>query len=98
VIDDEEAALALVDAARAWLRERAADGVTGPLSFTSDQEAGVLIDGFDRPGLTGRPWHPPHTADFLAIAGLEVTERRPSYRLDAGGHAILAEASRPTPD
>jgi hypothetical protein len=98
VADDEEAALALVDAARAWLREREANGFTGPLSFTPDQEAGVLIEGFDRPGLTGRPWHPPHTAAFLAAAGLEVTERRHSYRLDAGGHAIVAEASRPTPD
>ncbi len=45
--DDQEAATALLAAAEAWLRERGRDRMVGPMSFTTNDECGVLIDGFD---------------------------------------------------
>jgi GNAT superfamily N-acetyltransferase len=45
--DDAEAAAALYDAAADWLRERGRDRMVGPFSYTTNDECGVLIEGFD---------------------------------------------------
>src|ERR1700716_1648105 len=45
--DDPEAARALVDAAAAWLRERGRDRMVGPMDFTTNDECGLLVDGYD---------------------------------------------------
>jgi hypothetical protein len=84
-VDDAEVATALLDAAQAWLVDRGCTSMTGPLSFTADEEAGVLVAGHEAPGVTGRPWQPPHLAHHLAAAGLEVVEDRPTWRLPAAG-------------
>ena len=85
--DDEAAARALLDAARAW-----AGGVplVGPQGFLPDEERGVLVSGFSEPGTTGRPWHPPHVARLLSL--LPVAENVRAWRLDAGGPGALAAA------
>ena len=81
--DDAEVAALLFDAAQEWLGQRGASSMTGPLSFTAEQEAGVLVEGADVPGVTGRPWHPPHLARLLEQEGFEPTARHPSWRLPA---------------
>ncbi len=83
VDDDGAVAAALVDRARDWVRERGATTITGPVSFTVDDEAGVLAEGFEVSGLTGRPWHPPWSAAHLEAAGLHPDTDRPTWRLDA---------------
>lgn len=45
--DDAEAAQALLDAAEAWLRARGRDRMVGPMNFSTNDESGVLVDGFD---------------------------------------------------
>ncbi len=47
-IDDPEVATALFEAAEEWLRERKVDFVRGPLSFTINDEAGCLVQGFEK--------------------------------------------------
>jgi hypothetical protein len=92
VIDDDRAAAALLDAAAAWLTERGCTSMTGPASFTTGDEAGVQVAGFDEPGTTGRPWHPPWYADGLAAAGLRAVpgSARLTWRLPADGTETLA--------
>lgn len=62
-IDDREASAALFEAAEDWLRERGAEYARGPISFTLNDEAGCLVDGFDAPSMVamphGRPWFGP---------------------------------------
>ncbi|MGI8662650.1 MAG: hypothetical protein ACR2LQ_05490 [Acidimicrobiales bacterium] len=91
VIDDAAGTAALVEAAAAWLLERGCTSMTGPASFTLDDELGVLVSGFDVPGTTGRPWHPPWYGETLVAAGLEEVAgtRRGSWRLPATGGAQL---------
>jgi hypothetical protein len=48
-IDDPEVATALLGAAEDWLRARGRDTARGPMSFTINDEIGVLVEGFDRP-------------------------------------------------
>lgn len=86
VDDDAEVAAALVDAARAWLSERGCSSMTGPWSFTGEDEAGVLVAGHDIAGVTGRPWHPEHLARRLEEQGLRGDSDRPTWR-----HALLAD-------
>ena len=45
--DDPEAAAALLSAAEQWLRARERDRMVGPMDFTTNDECGVLIDGYD---------------------------------------------------
>jgi hypothetical protein len=87
VEDDAAAASLLVDAARTWLAGKGCTTMTGPLSFTADDEAGVLVEGFSAPGVTGRPWHPPWYGQHLEAAGLARAADLPTWRLstDAGG-------------
>jgi hypothetical protein len=80
-IDDEEVARSLVEAARAWLVDQGCDSMTGPTSFTAADEQGLLVDGFDAPGLTGRPWHPPSQARLLEDLGFQPVARRATWRL-----------------
>ena len=60
--DDPEVAGALLGAAEQWLRERGMERVRGPLSFSINEEAGLLVDGFDSPPVIlmpyGRPFYP----------------------------------------
>ena len=69
--DDPLVAGALLDAAEEWLRDRKRDRMVGPLSFsTNDQDAGLLVDGFDREPLILNQWTQPYYPGLLEGAGL----------------------------
>jgi len=55
--NDPESARALLQAAEAWLRERGAKEMVGPMSFTTNDECGLMIEGHDRPPIILNPWH-----------------------------------------
>ena len=87
VPDDGAVAGALLDAAQEWLDEQGARSMTGPVSWTPEDEFGVPVAGTEHRGLTGRPWRPSWYADQLRSAGLEPGEQRSTHRLatDAPG-------------
>ncbi len=58
--DDPEAVAALLDAAAGWLRARGRDRMIGPMDFTMNDEAGLLIEGFEREPMIKQPWQPPY--------------------------------------
>ena len=99
VDDDPAVAAALLDAAEAWLLERGAASMTGPVTLTAAQEAGVQVAGHDRPGRTGRPWHPPRLAEALLSRGFEVAATVETWRLPVSpgsGEFRPPERRRPT--
>jgi hypothetical protein len=63
--NDPEAARGLLGAAESWLRERKADTMVGPMSFTTNDEAGLMVDGHDRPPIILNPWHHPYYQSLL---------------------------------
>ena len=67
--DDPEAFGALLDAAEGWLRKRGRERVIGPMDFTTNDECGLLIDGYDRRPMILEPWHPRHYREKLERAG-----------------------------
>ncbi len=65
-----EVAGALLDAANGWLRERGRERILGPMDFTTNDEVGLLIDGFDEPSMILEPWHPPHYQGLIEGQGM----------------------------
>jgi hypothetical protein len=94
-IDDDSVAAALLDAACRWLDERGCTSMVGPLSYDLDEEAGVQVAGHEVPGLTGRPWHPPHLARLIEDRGGEPHRDHPTWRLDLDGAEVAGHAGQP---
>ncbi|HEX8067808.1 MAG TPA: hypothetical protein VF520_14915 [Thermoleophilaceae bacterium] len=69
--DDPEAAGALLDAAEGWLRSRGRDRMVGPMDFSMNDEAGLLIEGHDLWPMVKQPYHPRHYRRLLEGAGLQ---------------------------
>jgi hypothetical protein len=68
--DDPEAARALLDAAKGWLREHRRDRMVGPMDFTMNDESGVLIEGHEREPMIRQPWQHPYYQGLLEGAGM----------------------------
>ncbi len=68
--DDPETAKALLDAALEWVRARGRERILGPMDFTTNDECGLLVDGFDEPSMILEPWHPPYYRELLEGQGL----------------------------
>jgi hypothetical protein len=80
-VDDVEVGVALLAQAADWLREHGCTDMTGPVAFPAEGDPGVLVEGFDVAGTTGRSWHPPWYVDQLQAAGLARAEESRTWRL-----------------
>jgi GNAT superfamily N-acetyltransferase len=68
--DDADAAGALLGAAESWLRERGRDRMVGPMDFTTNDECGVLVDGYDKLPTVLTNWHHRYYPSLLEGYGL----------------------------
>jgi hypothetical protein len=68
-VDDQEVANALFTAAAAWLSARGLTVMRGPASFSTNDECGVLVDGFDTPPTVLNPHNPPYYVALMEQAG-----------------------------
>jgi hypothetical protein len=80
-IDDEAVSSALFDAARTWLKRRQATSISGPYSFSINEESGLLIDGFDTPAAMLMNQSQPYYAKLIEAAGLVKTMDTYAYRM-----------------
>ena len=71
VLEDPEAALSLLSAAEDWVREAGHDSILGPAQFSTNDEAFLLIDGFDDPPRALMTYNPPYYKDYIEAAGLK---------------------------
>ena len=67
--DDQETASALFATAETWLRARGMDKTLGPLSFSLNEEAGLLIEGFDQPPMVATTHALPYSGRLVESAG-----------------------------
>jgi hypothetical protein len=68
-VNDPEAAESLVNAASAWLLERGADTLRGPVNFSLNGIAGLLTEGFDLPPAVMMSYNPPYYRELLEGLG-----------------------------
>jgi GNAT superfamily N-acetyltransferase len=66
----QETAAALVEAAGGWLRDRGRTRMLGPMDFTTNDECGLLVEGFDVEPMILEPWHPPYYRELLEGLGM----------------------------
>jgi GNAT superfamily N-acetyltransferase len=71
---DGGAARALLDEVRARLRARGCDAVIGPVSYSTNDTCGLLVEGFDGPPTLMMPWNFPWAEELLLGAGLAPAE------------------------
>lgn len=67
--DDAAVAKALFDAAGGWLRARGLSAMRGPASFSTNDECGLLVDGFDTPPVLMMPHNPQHYVALVEGSG-----------------------------
>jgi GNAT superfamily N-acetyltransferase len=71
--EDPEVARALLDAAAEWARGKGRARLLGPMDFTTNDEIGILIEGYDRRPMILEPWHPPYYKDMFEAEGFGKT-------------------------
>lgn len=68
-IEDQEVADALFAAAAEWVRNQGMDTLRGPMSPSSNEEFGFLVQGFDRPPVIMMAYNPPYYPKLAEAAG-----------------------------
>jgi GNAT superfamily N-acetyltransferase len=81
-INNAEVALALLGAARDWLREQGMQVMRGPWSFAS-QEWGLVVDGFEPEPVILAPYNPPYYNELLTAFGMGKANDLLVYVIDA---------------
>lgn len=81
-IDDPEVATVLLQTAEQWLVARGMARVLGPMSFSTNEECALLVDGFQSPPAIMMPYNPPYYATLLEGAGYTKAKDLLAYFLD----------------
>jgi GNAT superfamily N-acetyltransferase len=63
--DNMDVAAALLNKVSDELRRRGMEIVRGPMNFTTNEECGLLIEGFDSPPMLMMPYNPPYYNDLM---------------------------------
>jgi len=70
-VDDVDVARALIEAATEWAAARGRTRILGPMDFTTNDEVGILVEGYDLRPYILENWHPPFYRELLEGQGLE---------------------------
>lgn len=104
-VDDADVAGALLDAAGQWAAARGRTRVLGPMDFTTNDEVGILIEGFELRPYILENWHPPYYRTLLEEHGfgkamdllmweLELGSLKQGESFDPSIHAAAEKALR----
>ena len=67
--DDSEVAAALLGAASEWAGQKGRARILGPMDFTTNDEIGLLIEGYERRPMILENWHPPFYKELVEGEG-----------------------------
>ena len=84
-IDDQEVATALLDRAEKFARERGMNHLLGPMSLSSNEEMGCLVDGFDTPPMVLMPHHRAYQGGLIEGAGFVKAKDVYAWKYVVGG-------------
>jgi GNAT superfamily N-acetyltransferase len=82
VEDDPEAAEQLLNVAEDWCRRRGMERIRGPFSFSINEEAGLLVEGFDYPNYVMMPHGRPYYQEFVEQHGFEKAKDLYAWRFE----------------
>lgn len=82
-VNDAGVARGLLDAASAWLKARGIDTVLGPANFSSNQDWGLLVEGYESPPALMMPYNPTYYAGLLETCGFTKAKDLFAFELSA---------------
>lgn len=80
-VQDQEVADALFSHAGDWLKTRGLEIMRGPVSYSTNEECGLLFDGFDRPPVIMMPYNPRYYVDLIERFGFKKTKDLLAYEI-----------------
>ena len=80
--DNPATAAALLETAERWLRGRGLTVARGPANFSIQDEAGVLLDGFEHAPMAGMGYTPPYYRGLIEAAGYAKAKDLHVFRID----------------
>lgn len=92
--DDAAVFGALLRTAEDWLRERGCARALGPLNLSTNEEVGLLVDGFDTPPMVLMPHDPPYAGPRLEAQGYGKAKDVQAYLCDVTAAFPPAVAKR----
>jgi hypothetical protein len=81
-MNDREVSEALFSRARGWLKERGMEKMMGPMSPSTNDECGLLVDGFDFSPCLMMPYNPLYYSSLLEGFGLKKAKDLYAYLLE----------------
>jgi hypothetical protein len=101
--DDPEAAMGLLGTVREFLRTRKLQRFRGPVNPSTNEECGVLVDGFDHPPMVMMTHSRPYYGPLLERCGLHKAKDLYAYYLEGDNppeslEAAVAMVRRRLPD
>jgi hypothetical protein len=82
-IDDLEVTKKLFETAESWIKEKGKDGVIGPMSPSSNDEMGLLVDGFDSPPYVLMCHNPEYYIKLIENAGYKKAKDLWAWYIDS---------------
>ena len=79
--NDSRISRALFGAVASWLRSRNIETMRGPASFSLNEEAGLLVQGFDGPPVVMMSYNPPWYEDLIVANGFRKAKDLYAYYL-----------------
>ncbi len=84
-IENQDVAAALLTAAERWVAERGMQRIRGPMNFSTNEECGLLVDGFHDAPKIMMPHHLPYYCLQIETAGYEKAKDLLAYVIDVRG-------------
>jgi GNAT superfamily N-acetyltransferase len=81
-VNDCEVAKALLDRVRDWLKAKGMEIMRGPANFSSNEEWGFLLEGFDSRPVIMMTYNPPYYPEFAESYGMVKAKDLYAYFID----------------
>ncbi len=81
-VNDYSVASSLLDAASEELRKEGMDTIRGPMNFSTNEECGFLIEGFEEHPILMTPYNPPYYSELAESYGMEKAKDLYAYICD----------------
>lgn len=81
-VHDSRVSQGLFDAAFAWARAQGVRRMMGPMNPTTNDECGLLVEGFDSPPVFMMTYNPRYYADLLGAAGFRKAKNLWAFQID----------------
>lgn len=85
--NDQEVANKLFDTAKEWLHANDCNAMRGPVDPSQNDEAGLLIEGFDSPPVALMKYNPPYYVDLIKNYGFDEAMQLNAYNLQMSNYA-----------